>query len=254
MTVADRYRSRVLVSIPTYRTPSGLLNRAVESVLAQIHDNLQVVVIVDGEKLTEKLPKDDRLVVFQLGKNYGTYFAQSVSLAASPYGWYAPHGSDDWCDPQHLERLLAMRFPAVAAGAVWWHQEGKPPRVHRANYEVGIYQTRRLQEIGGYNPTERMGQDSMTLKLLRHTGGFHTTRGMPTYHRVRRPGSLTTAPETKFGSLARNEMRERNRSIFSEVSKTTDLRRIREIRSSHIPNSIQDQVLSYAQKLKGQLG
>lgn len=230
-----------------------MLERAVKSVLAQTHKNLQVVVVADGPQDLDPLPKDDRLVVFQLSENHGTYFAQQVSLMANPYGWYAPHGSDDWCDPEHIENLLALESSAVVSGAVWWHQEGYPVKVHRANYEVGVFATERLRDFGGYNPNERMGQDSLTLKLLGITGGFVATTE-PTYHRVRRPGSLTTAPETKIGSVGRNEMRARNRLIWSKVSAMRDPLTIAYARSIFIPEHVRLAVEEYERKLREHLG
>lgn len=253
MIQGDRYSSCVLVSIPTYRTPQGMLFRAVKSVLNQTHRNLQVVVVADGERITEQLPRDDRLTVFRLQENHGAYFAQSVSLTANPHPWYAPHGSDDWTDPEHLERLLAIGTNAVATGAVWWHKNDvDPPTVHRANYEVGVFKTDRLRALGGYNPNERMGQDSLMLKLLGLTGGFMTTQE-PTYHRVRRPGSLTTHPDTKIGSRARNEMRARNRAIFAKAAQSNDPETIRKVRESFVPSRVRQQVETYALELRSRL-
>lgn len=230
-----------------------MLFRAVDSVLKQTHKNLQVVVVADGERITEQLPRDDRLTVFRLQQNHGAYFAQSVSLTANPHPWYAPHGSDDWSDPEHLERLLAIGTDAVASGAVWWHQnENAEPTVHRANYEVGVFKSDRLRALGGYNPNERMGQDSLMLKLLRLTGGFMTTK-QPTYHRVRRPGSLTTHPDTKIGSTARNEMRARNRAIFAKVSHLVDPEQVRRVRETFVPSSVRQQVETYALELRSRL-
>jgi glycosyltransferase involved in cell wall biosynthesis len=230
-----------------------MLERAVKSVLAQTYRNLQVVVIADGPQDLDPLPKDDRLVVFQLRENHGTYFAQQVSLMASPYDWYAPHGSDDWCDPEHIEKLLAMESSAVASGAVWWHQDGHPVKVHRANYEVGLFATERLRDFGGYNPIERMGQDSLTLKLLGITGGFVSTTE-PTYHRVRRAGSLTTHPDTKIGSMGRNEMRARNRLIWSKVMAMKDPLAIDYARSLFIPKQVREAVDQYVRELRKELG
>lgn len=253
MTSADRYNDIVLVSIPTFRTPAGMLERAVKSVLAQSYRDLHVVVMADGPQDLDLLPNDSRLTVFQLRENSGTYFAQQVSLMASPYGWYAPHGADDWTDPEHIENLLAMESSAVASGAVWWHQGDKPVSVHRANYEVGVFATERLRDFGGYNPNERMGQDSLTLKLLGITGGFVAT-SEPTYHRVRRPGSLTTAPETRIGSVGRNEMRRRNRAIWASVMHMRDPMEISIIRYMAVPLHVQDSVDEYVRELREHLG
>lgn len=241
----------VLVAMPYYGCPE-LVERAVRSVLAQTHADLQLLVVADGEDPPLDGIHDSRLEVYRLPENRGTYFAQAVALGANPHTWYAPHAADDWSDPDHLEQLLAIDDSAVATGVVWFHK-GQRVTVHEANYEVGVFATSRLLELGGYNPAERMGQDTLMLRLLRLTGGYRRTT-CPTYHRVKRPGALTTAPETAIGSLARNQMRARNRVVWAALEHLTDPAEIRRYRASLIPPSIAEEVAMHVEALSAHLG
>jgi glycosyltransferase involved in cell wall biosynthesis len=241
----------VLVSMPFYGAPE-LLERAVRSVLAQTHEDLQLLVVADGEDPPLSGISDSRLEVYRIPENRGAYFAQAVALGANPHAWYAPHGADDWSDPDHLETLLSVEGDAVAAGAVWFHR-GAIVSEHIANYEVGAFATKRLRELGGYNPAERIGQDSLMLRLLRLTGGFAATN-RATYHRVKRAGALTTAPATKIGSPGRNAMRRRNRAVWAAVRGMTDLREVRAYRARLVPTEISAEVAFHVERLSERLG
>ena len=245
----------VLVAIPYYGVPE-LVGRAVRSVLEQTHRDLVCLVIGDGEDppLSGELA-DPRLRLWRLRRNRGTYFALQLALLASPHRWFAPHAADDWTDPGHLEQLLAVAGAdgdAVITGAVWWEQGGRPATIHEARYEVGLFTRERLLSIGGYNPDERMGQDSLLIRLLDATGPLRATHA-PTYHRVRRPGSLTTATETGLRSRARRAMRRRNRGVLSESLRLRKPAKIAAFRSSLVPGPLARELEREARRLRAVL-
>lgn len=240
----------VLVAMPFYG-PQDLLQRGVRSVLAQTHDDLQLLVIGDGQAPEIGAIADRRLVTYTLPENRGPYFAQAVALAANPHQWYAPVGADDWVDPVHLAVLMAAGGSAVVPGVLWFHR-GRRVAAHEGLYEVGLFETERLRSIGGYNPAERIGQDTLTMRLLRLTGDVRAAN-IATYHRVRRAGSLTTSPETGHGSTARNAMRARNRAVFAKATELRHAVAIREYRNSLIPREIADAVLHHAAVLQPRL-
>lgn len=240
----------VLVGIPTYNVDRELVEKCVRSVLAQTHRDLVCVVVGDGEK--PRLPiSDSRLVVYSYPINRGAYFAQMVALGASPYAWYAPVGSDDWLDPDHIEKLAAHGTD-MATGAVWYHNGGNPVKVIHKLYEVGLYRTARMLAVGGYNPAERMGQDSMLLRAMRIVAPMGATT-IPTYHRVQRPGSLCTHPDTKKGSPAREAMRVRNRVIVAKCEALKAADRIHDYRWSLVPPAIRDELGEHNERLRGLL-
>lgn len=262
----------VLVCIPYYRTPQ-YIERAVRSVLAQTHRDLVCVVIGDGDAPPLSGIRDDRLIVHSYPTNRGAYFAQDVAIWASPFEWYAIVASDDWVDPDHLERLLSHNAD-MACGALTYHNEhfcsGDPGHLRcsgvvvRKAYEVGIYRTERYRQIGAHNPTERIGQDSLTLKVMRLVAPVGATT-VPTYHRLGREGSLCTAAETKNGSTARTEMRQRNRRIVARcedivhsgpAARDRGIRaaRIRAYRESLVPSAIQAALDAEVDALRSKLG
>jgi hypothetical protein len=252
----------ITVGMPWYGAPE-LLERAVASVLAQTERDVRLILVGDGADPvatkalhpSSRLLLDDRLVIYTLPTNRGPYFAQEVARRASPDHWYAPHGADDYSEPDHLERLLAVAGDdgdAVITGAVFFHRNGGDVVVHEAGYEVGLYSRARLDMIGGYNPAERMGQDTLMIRLLRLSGELRATH-VPTYHRVKRAGALTTAPATRIGSAARNELRARNRAVYAECVRLRKARLIREYRNAIIPSAILDELEEHVARLAERL-
>lgn len=239
----------IAVAMPYFGCPD-LVGRAVDSVLRQTLRDLVLIVVGDGETPPLRC-LDSRLVVMTLPKNRGPYFAQQVVLAANPFRSYAPHAADDWSDPDHLERLSAMGGSAVLTGAVWFHT-GARVILHTAPYEVGLFATERLRSLGGHNPAERIGQDTLMMRLLRLTGPVRVTTH-PTYHRVRRKGSLTTHPTTGHGSRVRNEMRARNRAVYRKAVELRDVEKIRLWRESRIPADVSDELAEQTDRLRGML-
>lgn len=228
----------VLVTIAYYGVPD-LIDRAVRSVLAQTHTDLRLLVIGDGEEPPLEVT-DDRLAVHVLPKNRGPYFCQAVALAASPHEWYATIGADDWVEPDHLASLLAPRMSAVVPGWVWNDEHRQMAWLS----EMGITSTERLRAIGGFNASERMGQDSLNARLLRDHGGLVKIR-RATYHRVTRAGSLTTAPATRIGSAARLAVRDRNRAVLA-ATRRMSIDEVRAYREHLVPKRIRDEVAEQA--------
>ena len=240
-----------LVVVPYWNVPA-LIEKCVRSILAQTDRDIAVLVIGDGQEPHLRV-RDSRLDVYTLPENRGPYFAQQVALAASPFPWYSVVGADDWIEPDHLERLRAVGGSAVITGAVWFHDRTGHMKLHEAGYEVGLFRTGRLRELGGHNPAERMGQDTLMIRLLRMTGELRATHH-PTYHRVKRDGSLMASPETGPGSPARNEMRARNRVVFAACQLLRRIERIRAYRESMVPAHIADEVAEHASRLSARLG
>ena len=241
----------VLVCIPTYGVGRDLLEKSVRSVLAQTHTDLACVVVGDGEEPPLPHIVDSRLVVYGYPTNRGPYFAQDVAIWASPHEWYAPIASDDWVDPDHLESMLALGKD-VACGALYYHNDRHDGLIIRKAYEVGIYRTQRYTEIGAHNPNERIGQDSLTLKVMRIVAPVGAT-DHPTYHRFGRAGSLSTHPDTDIRSKARIEMRERNRQIVARCARLRRADKIREYRQSLVPRDVQEALDQQVAGLKSML-
>lgn len=254
----------VLVCVPYYRTPQ-YVERTVRSVLGQSHSDLVCLVIGDGDEPPLRGIHDDRLIVHTYPTNRGVYFAQDVAIWSSPFEWYCVVASDDWVDPDHVERLVALNAD-MACGALWAHGDGPeycgPDNAGHAScrgrlvqkaYEVGIYRTETYRRIGAHNPTERIGQDSLTLAVMRLVGPVGGTT-YPTYNRRFRDGSLCTSPETANGSPARTAMRVRNRAIYAQCKQLRTPERIRAYRDSLIPAEVRDALAVEVERVSARLG
>lgn len=249
----------VTVAMPYYGCPD-LVERAVRSVLAQTHRDLRLVVVGDGEEPPLDI-RDDRLVVYTLPANRGAYFAFQLILESSPDEWHAPHGADDWTEPEHLERLLALRKDAVAVSTTWYHDARKSPNPEgvlngggKRGWHVGIFNSERLRSIGGYDPSARLSQDTHVLRILDLTGGYHRHYSTePTYHRWKWNGSLTSAPATNLTSPARLAARAYNRPILHRCARLRKPRLIRQYRDSLVPPAIRAELDVHVGRLSSML-
>ena len=219
-------RWHVTVSIPYYRCPQGL-RRAVESVLEQTHRELTVVVVNDGDdppwQLLEDMD-DPRLVRFDLDANYGRYFADAVTLEAAQSPYFLVHDADDWSESDRLAKLLDTLHTSGATGVISamqvhelvrqrvpiavqrYAQLNRPMTEtleHRGTHQ-GVFRTRSLRAVGGYYGGFRIGYDTLLINFLLMAGRI-VYLDQPLYHRMLRPDSLTSAPETGLNSQARQE-------------------------------------------------
>ncbi len=244
----------------TYFGHPGLVERAVRSVLAQTDRDIQLLVLGDGEKPPLAGIRDDRLDVHVLPRNHGTYFCHQLMLTSSPHEWYAPVDADDWVDPEHLERMAALGCSAVAPAAVWFHsgagvrywagKAGQHPLYH-----VGRFATSRMLGVGGYDPQERVGQDTVLLRMLRTTGPLiRWAPPDPTYHRIRHAGTLTTSPQTGLRSAERRAARSRNRQVYVAAAKLGTAEAIARYRLGRIRPDVRRALAEEAERLRPRLG
>ncbi len=228
----------VTVSIPYHGCP-GHVAQAVESILAQTHRNLTVVVVNDADD-PPPWPAlahldDPRLVRFDLDTNQGRYFADEVVLRATTSPWFLIQDADDWSEPDRIARLLAAAEAEEADAAISfsvfhdarrrgrsrvmrWRKLREPmgaDLVHRADFH-GLYRTEAVRRIGGWYAGFRIGYDTAILNFLIMTGRIARV-DRPLYHRRLRPGSLTSSPATGHGSPARRAVAGDLRQLHAEA-------------------------------------
>lgn len=207
-----------LIAIPYYGVSSELIDKAVRHALAQTSD---VVVLVAGDGQEPPVSfRHSRLVVGTFPTNMGAPATQQAMILGSPFEWYAPHGADDWIEPDHVSSLLALGAPVNGSGVIWYHE---PRRTHvfrssRTYIEFGVLDTALLREIGGYNAAEPCGQDSVLISILVRTAAVRLSR-RPTYHKLHREDSLTHHPDTRGGSEIRTGVRLRNRVVLDDLER-----------------------------------
>jgi hypothetical protein len=242
----------ICVSMPYYGVPD-LVERAVRSVLAQTERDIHLVVVGDGEEPPLRRIRDTRLDVFTMRTNRGAYFCHQLVLNASPHEWWSPHDADDWTERDHLERLRSKRGTAIVSGAIWFHTREGVKKHHVATYWIGLYARERLLSFGGFNPSVRVGQDSLTLHMLRLSGSVART-SVPTYHRVKREGSLTTDPLTNMQSTYRRSVRSQNRRIVAACKGLPDLAAVRRYREGLVPLDVREAMDEEVGRLRAVIG
>ena len=100
----------ISVVVPVYNTEK-YLSRAIESIMRQTYENLEILIINDGSTdnsghlCDEYAAKDDRIHVIHQ-ENCGVSAARNTGLDAARGEWIGFVDSDDWIDPSMYEKLL----------------------------------------------------------------------------------------------------------------------------------------------------
>lgn len=113
--------SRVLVSVamPVYNTASCALNRAVNSILSQTHENLELLIVDDGSNSScrdelKKIAQQDSRVKLLSGDHLGVSHARNVAIDAANGEWIAFCDADDEVASHFVEESLAVALVCEA--------------------------------------------------------------------------------------------------------------------------------------------
>lgn len=112
----------ISVIMPTFRPDEGLIT-SVRSLLAQSHQNLEIVVVDDcsGAESAAIYSSvehcDPRVEVVHLETNSGAYLARNAGVAVARGDFIAFQDGDDWSHPERLRRQVQplMADPSVPA-------------------------------------------------------------------------------------------------------------------------------------------
>lgn len=127
----------VSVVIPTYNRADSF-ERAVDSVLAQTHQALDVIIVDDGstddtaERYERRYGADSRVRYFRQ-MNRGVSAARNLGLAAVRGAYVALLDSDDVWKPWKLELQLCCLRAIPEAGMIWTDMEAIGPAGERVN-------------------------------------------------------------------------------------------------------------------------
>jgi glycosyltransferase involved in cell wall biosynthesis len=106
LSLGRQAQARVLVVIPTYKRPVGLV-RAVGSALSQSYRDLVVVVVDDGGGLPD-LPPDPRLVAVSLSRNSATLgLVRNVGINLADSEFIGFLDDDNVWTPDHVATAVA---------------------------------------------------------------------------------------------------------------------------------------------------
>jgi len=101
------------------------LDVAINSILYQTHNNLELIIVDDlspddaWKYLQELSKKDSRIKLLQVEKNGGTYLAKNLGLTKAKGDYIAFMDSDDWTHPQRIERQITALKSKPNSKAVW---------------------------------------------------------------------------------------------------------------------------------------
>ena len=114
----QQFRARVLVVIPTYKRPEGLV-RAVDSALSQTYEDLIVVVVDDGGGLPDLHP-DPRLITVSLSRNSATLgLVRNVGIDLADSEFIAFLDDDNVWMSDHVATAVAALHDDPTLAAVY---------------------------------------------------------------------------------------------------------------------------------------
>ncbi|GIF10087.1 glycosyltransferase family 2 protein [Actinoplanes teichomyceticus] len=215
------------VILPHYRC-STYLPSAVRSVLGQSLRELRLIVLDDCSPEDDWLAAlapfrgDPRLTVLRASRNVGHLRLKNAVLPMVTSRYIGFQDADDESEPERFAVQVAMlergRADLVGCGYVQIDAQGRPQGVRRfprygnlwmrlgrstvALHPTTVVRRSVFERLGGFDGTAEFGADTdFHLRLARLYRIRNTRRTLYRY-RVW-PQSLTSAPETGFGSPAR---------------------------------------------------
>jgi glycosyltransferase involved in cell wall biosynthesis len=110
----ERAGPRVAICMATYNPPGDLLNRQLDSIRAQTHENWICLISDESpdptalERLRTAIDGDDRFVLSHNRRHFGFYgnFERALSMAPPEADFVALSDQDDSWHPRKIERLL----------------------------------------------------------------------------------------------------------------------------------------------------
>jgi glycosyltransferase involved in cell wall biosynthesis len=208
--------------IPAYNA-AEFIGAALDSVLAQEYEPLRIIVVDDGSTdesaaVAETYP--EVLVIRQ--ENQGPAAARNTGLAAATAPYVALHDADDLLPPNKLRIQIGHLEANPEVACVLGRQEWiDPPSWLPRDTLYGdlggiplpsaVFRTAVLNEVGGFDPTFRTGEDVDLLIRLREAGhGIVVLPDVVLYRRYHGTNlSVVTSPENRLRSLRAKLERER---------------------------------------------
>lgn len=206
------------VVVTSYNTPTGLLAISLTSILGQTLEDLELVLVVDGDltpdsaELIEALQRaDDRLVVFRPGR-VGRAQALNLGLDAARARLIGIQDADDASHPRRLEIQSALlertpklaligadaRVSASVTATADWQLRDDDPKVSvvgrsllRSNPVVHssvLARREALRAVGGYDERRRAQFDYDLLLRLKAEGLAIGHCSLPLVLQRRHPG------------------------------------------------------------------
>ncbi|PRP72257.1 hypothetical protein BUE93_02125 [Chromobacterium amazonense] len=205
----------VTVLMTTFRTGYRAM-AAIESVLAQNYQDLELIVVDDASDddtpvlVANLARRDARIRLITLPRNVGTYVAKRIGLEQARGEFVTCHDSDDWMHPERLVRQVAplladKRLIATTSDWVRIQDDGmfyaRPVHpLKRINPASPLFRREKVLRDTGAWDCVRTGADSEFLARLRVVYGPKAIKKIrqPLALGCHRPDSLMTAAGTGY--------------------------------------------------------
>lgn len=209
----DARMARVSVVMPVYNA-EATLSRSLESVLAQTHAAVELLLVDDGSSdasraiIAAAATADRRVVPIPLSRNGGVAAARNAGIEAATGDFVAFLDSDDWWSPHKLAvQLRLMQAADARVGYMCYErvaEDGRALGVVRPPARVDHAAMLRSNRIGnltgiyhrslGDGQFRRMGHEDYVfwLDMVRRAGtAVRADEGEPLAHYLVRQGSLS---------------------------------------------------------------
>ena len=225
---AANHHRKITVVMTAYNT-GHLVEAAIASVLAQSHQNFELMVIDDASTdhtldiLKAMAAKDHRIKIYHSPKNHGTYWSKNWCLSQATGEFVAFHDSDDRSAPMRLQMQLGAILAGSGVDAVTcrWRRVDDEDNVlvidglasRMAAISLMITREKILGEIG-YFDNVRISADTEYIGRIVRVFGRKNLRHMRQilYTGLLRDGSLTTGENSGFSWKAEGRSFERELS------------------------------------------
>ena len=208
----------VTVIMTTFNTGKRV-NVAIESILSQSYENIELIVVDDASNddtvqiINELIQKDKRVKLLQLAQNVGTYVAKNIALLQANGKFITCHDSDDCSHPLKIEKqvkplLKNRRLMATISSWVRLSDRGEyyARPVHplmRQNPSSLMFRKEQVLKYAGIWDTVRTGADSEYIARLKLVFGRKKVKRIkePLSFGAHRENSLMTSSETGYCDL-----------------------------------------------------
>lgn len=225
---AANHHRKITVVMTAYNT-GHLVEAAIASVLAQSHQNFELMVIDDASTddtldiLKAMAASDRRVKIYHSPKNHGTYWSKNWCLSQATGEFVAFHDSDDRSAPMRLQMQLGAILAGGGVDAVTcrWRRVDDEDNVlvidglasRMAAISLMITREKILKKIG-YFDNVRISADTEFIGRIGRVFGRKNLRHMRQilYTGLLRDGSLTTGANSGFSWKAEGRSFERELS------------------------------------------
>lgn len=113
---------KVSVIIPVYNTPPTFIEEAINSVLGQTYDNIEIIIVDDGSKNSDTLKylntiSDKAKVIHRT--NGGPAAARNTGIESAMGEFILPLDADDKIAPPYVEKALTILLEQPSIGVVY---------------------------------------------------------------------------------------------------------------------------------------